>query len=206
MMRILVVKLSSIGDVVHTLPAVAALRRAHPDARISWVVDVRASAILKESPAIDELIEIDSRKWRSEAFDRRTFEETQLWFRQLRGSQNGREPGNPDDGGRGASARRPDIAIDFQGLVKSGLIALLSGGGRRVGLASHDLREKASRYLLTDQAPTARAVHVIDKNLELADSIPKTATEPLRNRDKSTNGSRKYEFPINIAIEDQRYV
>src|SRR5262249_26389698 len=111
MMRILVVKLSSIGDVVHTLPAVAELRQAHPDARISWVVDVRASAILKESPAIDELIEIDSRKWRTGAFDRRTFEEAQLRLRQLRGSQNGHGSQTLHDGVRGGLAIRPDIAI-----------------------------------------------------------------------------------------------
>ena len=64
-MRVLIVKLSSIGDVVHTLPAAALLRRALPDARIAWVVERRAGAILKDSPVIDELIEFDSRAWRN---------------------------------------------------------------------------------------------------------------------------------------------
>ena len=64
-MRIVIVKLSSIGDVVHALPAVAVIRRALPDARISWVVERRASAMLKGSPVIDDLIEIDTRAWRA---------------------------------------------------------------------------------------------------------------------------------------------
>src|SRR5215472_4397737 len=60
-MRILIVKLSSIGDVVHTLPAASLLRKHFSDARISWVVDPRAGAILNDSPVFDELIELDSR-------------------------------------------------------------------------------------------------------------------------------------------------
>src|SRR5712692_10474288 len=64
LMRILIVKLSSIGDVVHTLPAAALLRRALPEARITWIVERRAGAIIKDSPVIDELIELDTRAWR----------------------------------------------------------------------------------------------------------------------------------------------
>src|SRR5260370_53289 len=112
-MRILVVKLSSIGDVVHTLPAVASLRRSHPKARISWVVDVRASAILKDSPAIDELIEVDSSRWRNGLFDRQTMEEVQLRLKQIRGSLGESQAGgSPAVSGNGMAAR-PDVAIDF---------------------------------------------------------------------------------------------
>src|SRR5262249_50471850 len=63
-MRILIVKLGSIGDVVHTLPAAAMLRRLLPEADIAWVVERRASAVLKDSPAINDLIEIDTKGWR----------------------------------------------------------------------------------------------------------------------------------------------
>src|SRR5215510_603408 len=201
-MRILVVKLSSIGDVVHTLPAVASIRRRHPCARISWVVDARASAILKDSPVIDELIEVDPSRWRNGLFERQTVKEAQSRLRQLRGSL---VHSGPDSGvSRNGPAARPDIAIDFQGLVKSGLIALLSGATRRIGFESYDLREKASRYLLTDQVHTARAVHVIDKNIELAESISfeESVTSEARN-----GGPRpRYEFPITVSSEDERYI
>ena len=71
-MRIVIVKLSAIGDVVHALPAVTALRRALPAARLAWVVEKRAAAILQDLPVIDELIEIDTRAWRKRLTSRAT--------------------------------------------------------------------------------------------------------------------------------------
>src|SRR5262247_4642396 len=103
-MRILIVKLSSIGDVVHALPAAAALRRALPEASISWAVQRRAGAILKDSPVIDHLIEIDSPDWRQQL---------------LNGSNPSAAKGKThvqDSNGD----KRFDVAIDFQGLIKSG--------------------------------------------------------------------------------------
>ena len=63
-MKILIVKLSSIGDVVHTLPALAAIRRALPEAEISWVVERNAAEILRGNLLINNLIEIDTRSLR----------------------------------------------------------------------------------------------------------------------------------------------
>ena len=63
-MRILIVKLSSIGDIIHTLPALAAMRRAVPDARISWVAEQRSAEILRANAMIDRLIEVDTRSLR----------------------------------------------------------------------------------------------------------------------------------------------
>jgi ADP-heptose:LPS heptosyltransferase len=206
-MKILVVKLSSIGDVVHTLPAVAAIRRRLPHARISWVVDARASAILKDSPVIDQLIEVDSTRLRKGLFDRQTRKEARLHLRQLRGDLGQDRNSGPGSGSRNESSARPDIAIDFQGLVKSGLIAFLSGAERRIGFASYDLREKASRYLLTDQVPTASALHVIDKNLELAESIWSGMGTELACNDKGGSArERRYEFPISVSDADLQYV
>ena len=84
-MRIVIVKLSSIGDVVHALPAVAAIRRALPDARISWIVERRASAMLKGSPVIDELIEIDTRAWRASLLSGATIKEVRARLAHIRG-------------------------------------------------------------------------------------------------------------------------
>ena len=63
-MRILIVKLGSIGDVVHTLPALAAVRGAMPQAEISWVVETKSSEILKDNPLLDRLIEVDTKALR----------------------------------------------------------------------------------------------------------------------------------------------
>src|SRR5262245_29229693 len=82
--RILLVKLSSIGDVVHTLPAAAVIRQALRHARIVWVVERRAGAIIKDSPSIDEIIEIDTRAWRKRAFARATIEEIRRRLAQIK--------------------------------------------------------------------------------------------------------------------------
>jgi heptosyltransferase I len=147
--RILIVKLGSIGDVVHTLPALAAVRKALPAAEISWVVEEKTAEILRDNKLIYNLIEVDTQRLRGG----RIVEEMLL-----------------DAGKQIKDLRRFtfDVAIDFQGLWKSALIAKLSGAPRRWGFAREGLREPASRILLTDTVTTPRQTHVVRKNLALA--------------------------------------
>jgi lipopolysaccharide heptosyltransferase I len=188
-MQILLVKLSSIGDVVHTLPAAALLRRAFPDARISWVVERRASAIIKDSPVIDQLIELDIRAWRQDILTASTIRSIRTQLGQLRQPK----------GSNGAA--HADIAIDFQGLMKSGLVAFASRATKRIGFETSDLREKASKLLLTEQAKTSHFTHVIDKNIALAHAaIADSGTTRVTQKEVSKTG---YEFPIAISAEDQ---
>lgn len=192
LMRILIVKLSSIGDVVHTLPAAALLRRALPGASITWVAERRASAILKDSPAIDELIEIDTREWRKDFLTGSTIGHMRAQFNQLRRSRtlNG--------------AGHADIAIDFQGLIKSGMVAFVSRANRRIGFETGDLREKASKLLLTEQVVTSEFNHVIEKNLALARAaIGHSVAKPVAEEEGWKNG---YEFPIAVSPDDERCV
>lgn len=147
-MHFLVVKLSAIGDVVHALPAAAALRRIE-GARVTWVVERAAAPILRGSPAIDRLVEIDTRSWRRNLLRR----ETQ---RQLIGRLTS------------LRAEPIDVALDMQGLLKSGLVALASGAPRRVGFETSALREPASRAFLSEQVAVDDHGHVIEKNLALA--------------------------------------
>jgi len=63
--RIALVKLSSLGDVVHALPVAATLKTARPDARVAWIVERREAAVLRDHPAVDELIVVDTRRWRN---------------------------------------------------------------------------------------------------------------------------------------------
>lgn len=186
-MRLLIVKLSSIGDVVHTLPAAALLRRSLPDARIAWVVERRASAILKDSPLIDELIELDTRGWRKDFASISTIGSVHAALDQLRNGPS------LNDG------RNADVAIDFQGLIKSGLVAFSSRAKRRIGFETRDLREKASRLLLTRQVETSHLKHVIDKNLALARAALAIAGE-------IDAPASDYEFPIAVSPDDERYV
>jgi heptosyltransferase-1 len=148
-MRILIVKLGSIGDIVHTLPALAAIRKAMPDAEISWVVERRASEILRDNPLLDRLIEVDTKAPRRGLMSGETLRAPRQQLRQLRASAF-------------------DLALDFQGLIKSASIARLSGARRVFGFSRDSLREPASRILLSQSIPISKNSHVIRKNLALA--------------------------------------
>ena len=148
-MRILIVRLGSIGDIVHTLPSLAAIRRALPDAEISWVIERRASEILRDNPLIDRLIVIDTKALRRGLMSGETLRAPRQQLRLLRAS--------------GAF----DLALDFQGLIKSAMIARLSRARRIYGFAREALREPASRILLHETVAIPPRTHVIRKNLTL---------------------------------------
>ena len=85
-MRILIVKLGSIGDIVHTLPALAALRGAMPQAEISWVVERRSAEILRDNPLLDRLIEVDTKALRRGLMSGETLRAPRQQLRRLRAS------------------------------------------------------------------------------------------------------------------------
>ncbi|MFM9905672.1 MAG: lipopolysaccharide heptosyltransferase I [Pyrinomonadaceae bacterium] len=170
-MRLLIVKLGSIGDIIHTLPSLAAMRAALPDAEISWVVEERSAEILRGNPMIDNLIEVDTRSLRGGM----VIEEILLnASRQIKGLRQ----------------FKFDVALDFQGLLKSAMIGKLSGARRRWGFAREALREPASRFLLTDKVEIPPGMHVIDKNLALAASALNIAVP-----------ADHFEFPIATGDE-----
>ncbi len=173
-MRILVVKLGAIGDVVHTLPALAALRRALPDARIAWVVERGGAAkLLQGNPSLDELIELDLRGWRQSLMNL----ETQTAIRKaMAGLRNARF----------------DLSLDFQGLMKSAMVARLARIPRRIGFARDALREPASALLLTERVKADDCDHVIRKNLKLVEHL-------------GCDVSGEYEFPIALSDDDERF-
>lgn len=176
-MRILIVKLGSIGDIVHTLPSLAAMRRMLPRAHVSWVVERQAAEILRDNPILDCLIEIDTKALRRVPVSGETLRATRQQLRRLHASAF-------------------DVTIDFQGLLKSSVIARLSGAPRRYGFAREALREPASRFLLTNTVPVPlRNTHVIRKNLALAAGA--------LGIDVPTD-ARDFAFPIAVGSEHRR--
>lgn len=178
MERILIVRLGAMGDVVHALPAVAALRAALPGVQIGWVVEERWAELLaapsaREGPAgtpqkplVDLVHTVDTRLWRAAPLAREVWSEVRA----------ARE---------GLKAAGYDTAIDLQGLVKSGVFARLSGAPIRVGFARPKERLAAMLYTRTIET---RAVHVIDQNLELVGALVgnlRPATSDLLPRDAS---------------------
>ncbi len=164
--RILIVKLGAIGDVVHALPSLAAIRSALPEAEINWVVEKRSAEILRGNRLIDRLIEVDTRALRSGNVVADILPRFRQQFRELRRTGF-------------------DIAIDLQGLLKSAAIAKLSGARTRYGFAREELREPASRMFLTHSGAFTGQVNIVRKNLSLVG-------EALRISVPDQN----FEFPI----------
>jgi heptosyltransferase I len=168
--RILIVKLGSIGDIVHTLPSLAALRHALPHAEISWVVERRSAEILRDNPFLDRLIEVDTKALRRGLMSGETLRAPRQQLRRLRASAF-------------------DVAIDFQGLLKSASIARLSGARRIFGFSREGLREPASRILLSKAVSIPKRTHIIRKNLELLSGALGISTP---------QNSSELEFPIQV--------
>jgi len=146
----LIIRLSSLGDIIHTLPAFAALRRARPDAGISWAVQGKGREILDLVPGLDRIIEIDPREWKP--FSGR--------FRKDRKRL------------RAATSPKDRTALDFQGLIKSAVAARLSGSRRRIGFSKPDLREPQAALFYTRRIPPlTENHHVIHKNLKLLEAL-----------------------------------
>lgn len=142
--RILIVRLGSLGDIVHALPVAAALRDAYPAARIDWLVDARHDAFLSLVPTIDTRI-----VWRAKGSG---------WYGSI-------------DVIRGMRAARYDAALDLQGLLKSAVLARASGATRVIGFSARDLREPAARWLYRETVDPAGARHVVEKNLSMARAL-----------------------------------
>ena len=165
--RLLVVRLGAMGDILHALPAVTALRLAHPEWVIDWVVEPRWRALLAAEdntdrdhgrsaaqPLVDHVHLASTKTWRKAPFSRQTFHE----FMALRSALR---------------AGEYDAVIDLQGAIRSAVVARLAGCRRLIGEA--EPREHAARWLFKERVATHGA-HVIEQDVELASAI---AGEPL---------------------------
>lgn len=124
--KILVLRLSAVGDVIRTLPAVKAIRKNFPSASITWILEESSKTFIESQPEIDEVILFPRRRWsegiRSPRDWRRTIGEVRDFIQSLR-------------------RKRFDVTLDFHGILKSGLLAFLSGSPRRVGFDRRSSKE-----------------------------------------------------------------
>jgi len=174
-MRLLIVKLGSIGDIVHTLPALAAVRQGFPDSEISWVVERNLSEILRDNPLLDRLIEVDTKALRRGLMSGETLRAPRQQLRRLRASAF-------------------DVALDFQGLLKSASIARLSGARRVFGYSRAGLREPASSIFLSKRISVPKQVHVIRKGLLLVEGALGISVSLEAER---------FSFPITVGDADE---
>ncbi len=147
-MNILIVKLSAIGDVVHTLPSLAALRRLYPEAHITWVIEEASADLIAGHPFLDRVLVSRRKRWVRELKNPRlagkTLKEILTFIKTLRD-------------------RPYDLVIDFHGLFKSSLIVLLSGARRKLG---YDSLQELSGLFLNEKIPEDLSKHAIDRYLD----------------------------------------
>ncbi len=148
-MRIVLVRLSALGDIVHTWPLADAIRDARPKAHLTWVVEEPLAPLVEGHPAVDSVIKVTTKRWRRRPFSAQTRAEIAILktrFEEL----------------------RPDLTIDAQGTLKSALVTRWTRADRQVGLARPWRREWIAGLPLSETLPGSRNHrHVVATNLEL---------------------------------------
>jgi ADP-heptose:LPS heptosyltransferase len=139
----LIVKPSSLGDIVHTLPAVHAIHQAYPDLRMRWVANTEWTPLLQDAPWLDEVIPFPRKNFRGAT----AIFKARRWAQQTLPTQDG-----------------PEIVLDFQGLFRSALLSRASGSRPIIGLS--DSREGA-RFLHDHIVPVDPSAHAVDRYLAL---------------------------------------
>jgi len=156
--RLLVVRLGAMGDILHALPAATALRQAHPEWVIDWVVEPRWRALLAAEdttgrgpaqPLVDHLHLAPTKEWRRAPLSLKTIREIKALRRALR-------------------ADGYDAVLDLQGAIRSAVVGRLAGCPRLIGEA--EPRERIARWLFTERVAT-RGAHVIEQDVELASAV-----------------------------------
>lgn len=141
--KFLLVRLGSLGDVIHAIPSAAALRARYPGAQIDWLVDPRYTSVLQLVEGLTHAIPLDPRKGVAALLGT---------VRRLR-------------------REKYDAAIDLQGLLKSAVLARVSGAARVIGFPREHLREPAARFLYSETPDPGAEPHVIRKNLALTRTL-----------------------------------
>jgi heptosyltransferase I len=149
--RILMVRTSSLGDVVHSLPVLGALRRHLPRARLGWVVEEPFAPLLAGHPDLDQLIVVRLREWGKRPFGARTLAGIARFLAAL-------------------DRFAPQVALDLMGNHKAAAIAALSLAPRRIGHARAGRREPSSALWLSERVP-ADGTHAVDRALSLLDAL-----------------------------------
>lgn len=164
--NILIVRLGAMGDIIHVMPAVINLRRTFPDASLVWLVEDKAQCLVEALPGIDEVIVFPRKKWQTALRHPRKYftvaAELRAFLRKLR-------------------EREYDVALDFHGNFRSGLLAYLSNAKTRVGFSKGYCKE--ANYIFTNvrMKPHQKKMHRIEKYFSLLQAWVSRYTTKGRN-------------------------
>ena len=146
-MRVLIVKVSSLGDIIHTLPAVTDAKRAYPNLVFDWVVEENFTEVPAWHPAVDRVIPVAIRRWRKSLMKTCLTREFRTFKRALQGT-------------------RYDLVIDAQGLIKSGIISRMSRG-LTIGLSNRTVREPLASLFYNKAYSVPWTEHAVDRVRQL---------------------------------------
>lgn len=159
-LRVLIVRLGAMGDILHALPAVTALRRAHPGWFLGWAIEPRWQPLLRDArgrmPLVDRIHTANAKAWARSPLSARTLHEIAGLRQELR-------------------SERYDVSVDLQGAVRSALLARAAHAPRVVGEACP--REPIARWLFRERVST-EGTHVIEQAVEVCSTIVKERLEP----------------------------
>jgi len=144
MANILFIKTSSLGDVVHHMPALMDARKAHPDATFSWLVEEAFAPLVRLHPAIDTVIPVASRRWRKSLYAPATIAEIRASFRNIR-------------------AQRYDEIVDTQGLLRTAILTRAARGMRH-GYDASSVREPLASLFYDVRHRVERDMHAVERN------------------------------------------
>ena len=151
--KILVIKPSALGDIIHGLPFLNAIRKCFPHTEIHWVLARPFAELLEGHPLLDKLWVIDKDKWKGLSNLKKTASEMIALF-------------------RGLKSEKFDIAVDLQGLLRSGIIAYASGAKIRIGLKGFKEAREGSRFFHTHRVATGgKLIHAVDRYLRVAEFL-----------------------------------
>jgi lipopolysaccharide heptosyltransferase I len=154
--KILIIKPSSLGDIIHGLPVLNALRMRFPEAELHWVVAKGFHGILEEHPMIHRLWIIDKNAWKKPGKIFQTVSDLKELAAGLR-------------------KERFDLVVDLQGLFRSALIGLFTGARERVGFES---AREGAKYTYKFRVKTDPELHAVDKNMLIARFLGCETSEP----------------------------
>ncbi len=183
-LKILVIRLSAIGDTIHSLPVAAAIKRRLPDAHIGWVVEPMSAPLVTNNPAVDEVFILPRKEWIKKLASPLNWgniaHEAGVFWSDIR-------------------SKNYDVVLDMQGLLKSALCTVASGAPKRIGF-SHT-REGAGMFL-TDKVEVGNYFapdrHIVRVNLEIASYLFRTLGLSPAIADE------EIEFPLPVVPETSR--
>ncbi|MBI5195460.1 MAG: lipopolysaccharide heptosyltransferase II [Nitrospirae bacterium] len=181
-MNILIIKPSSLGDIIHALPFLKVLKNAFPDAHVEWIISKNNEGILAGNPLIDELIVFDKDSWQQN-ISLKNFSNAIHEINALR---------------KTLRSKHFDMAVDLQGLLRSGLITFFARARLKIGFEN---AREGSRFFYNKKVGVELSIHAVDKNLEVAKAIQKA-----QNTEHRAQSTEKIEFPLYIDNEARERV